>query len=418
LHERGFQPLNSFDKLADKPKKTIFIVFGDTRILDENWVALNLFLENGGALFVATDHEVPETNQIRPHWANRLGVRFHAQPVLGTPETSFQQNEQCPFVLPVEGARPNLFANLKLPVASNRAGYLTVSVFYQELSELAIFPDGSRHGDRTRNNRLFAAGGRTGAGWVLFIADHSVFINNMMLQADLDNAGFTFNCLDWLSNGPDGRRDRVLFYDDGKPETFFAVPVTMPPLQMPDDLAKLANDVLVGLEKENAHNELLLQFISLERLLSFLAILLTSLLGVYLIRRLWQSRHRLEPGAPLLASTLARYAPTTAGLSQRHRALLANGNLWEPARAMARDFFETALGTHEPPDALPPFQASQSWLARRFLDKLLPHLWRLAYGKSPERIAPASFAHMAAQLDELKAALSDGSLRFQTPATS
>jgi hypothetical protein len=119
-----------------------------------------------------------------------------------------------------------------------------------------------------------------------------------------------------------------------------------------------------------------------------------------------------------LAPTLARYPPASAGLSQRHKALLADGNLWEPARALARDFFETALGTHEPPAQIPPYQASENWLTKRFLDKLLQHLWRLAYGKSPERIVPSSFAHLAAQLDELKAALADGSLRFQTPATS
>jgi hypothetical protein len=210
----------------------------------------------------------------------------------------------------------------------------------------------------------------------------------------------------------------VLFCDDGIIQTSFNVPLKIPPPRFPDDPVKLANDVLVGLENENMHNRLLLDLFPFERIVAFLLIVLTMMLGVYLIRRLWRSRVHLDAGAPLLAPTLARYSPSSAGLSQRHKALLADGNLWEPASALARDFFETALGTHEPPAQIPPYQASDNWLTKRFLDKLLQHLWRLAYGKSPERIVPASFAHLAAQLDELKAALADGSLRFQTLATS
>jgi hypothetical protein len=153
-----------------------------------------------------------------------------------------------------------------------------------------------------------------------------------------------------------------------------------------------------------------------------LAILITSLLAAYLLFRLIRSRYRLDLATPLLAPTLARMAPAGAGLAQRHKALLAQGNLWDPARALARDFFETALGPEnrrvEPGGSLPPFQSSDSWLARRFLERLLQHLWRLAYGTTPERIAPAAFAHLAAQLDELKAALADGSLRFEATSTS
>jgi hypothetical protein len=55
--------------------------------------------------------------------------------------------------------------------------------------------------------------------------------------------------------------------------------------------------------------------------------------------------------------------------------------------------------------------------ARRLVEKLVRHLWRVAYGGNSERIAPAAFAHLAVQLDELKAALADGSLRFDTMAT-
>jgi hypothetical protein len=416
------EPVTSFDKLSEAPAKTILIVFGDTKVLDDNSKAVEGLVERGLALFVATDHEVLAVKDHKTRtWAGYFGIKSFAQPVYGfSLENCYQQNEQCPFITGPGNAKPNLFANLRLPVATNRAGFL---VFGQgdrqrHLSNLAVFKGSTIYTGNLQDSRVFAVGGNWGNGRMLFMADHSIFINNMMLQADLDNPGFTFNCLDWLSENGKEHRDRVLFYDDNTIQKTFEVPVQLPPIRLPDDLTKDANDVLAGLENENKHNELLMQFIPEERIPTFLAILLTSLLGLYLIRRLWQSRFRLHPGAPLLATALARYAPTGSTLSERQKALLAEGNLWEPAREMARDFFETALGTPEPPKTLPPFESSESWLNRRFLDRLLMHLWRLAYGNAPQRIAPASFAHMAAQLDELKAALSDGSLRFQTPAVS
>jgi hypothetical protein len=287
---------------------------------------------------------------------------------------------------------------------------------------LAVFPPGSSHDGRGFNpaDYPFAVGGPWGKGCVLFLADHSVFINNMMLQSDTGNVGFTVNCLDWLrSTGPE-RRDRVLFYDEGRVVTNFDVPVKFRPPGLPpvNDMITMMNQAIAGLERENVHNEFLKPYY--ESLRKWLAIGLTVLLAAYIYLRLIRSPRRLDTGGPLLAPTLARLAPLGAGMAQRHSAILAGGNLWEPARALARGFFETALGTHETTAGTspPPFQSTESWLGRRFVDRLVQHLWRLAYGAVPERIAPATFAHLAAQVDELNAALADGSLRFLKPSTS
>src|SRR5262249_40767079 len=145
-----------------------------------------------------------------------------------------------------------------------------------------------------------------GQGRVLFMADHSVFINNMMLQEDLGNIDFTYNCLDWLRENGKLSRDRILFCDDSVIQKTFDVPLVIPPPRFPDDPVKLANDVLVGLENENMHNRLLLDLFPFERIVAFLSIVLTKMLGVYLIRRLWRSRVQLDAAAPLLAPTLAR----------------------------------------------------------------------------------------------------------------
>jgi hypothetical protein len=420
MHERDLKPLSDFHDLSAKPAKSILIVLGDTRILDDNAQAIQILVNSGCALLVATDHAVPAYRTRRRTWAGTFGLQIEGQPVLSPPDACYQQNEQCPWILPLPDSNPPLFAKLDPRVAANRAGYLSLgrSPSGRSLSELARFPERSWHNGIFRPHHAFAAGGAWGTGRVLFLADHSVFINNMMLQPDTGNASFACDCLDWL-RGEEGR-DRVLFYDEGKVVTNFNVLVVFPPLAMPPDPVALVNEAIIGLERENMHNKFLEQYVGYDRLLKWTTIGMTTLLAVYLLLRLVRSGHHLDTAAPLLAPTLARLAPVHPGIVQRHGSLLAKGNLWEPARALARDFFETALGNAEPPTGPepPPFQSSDSWLARRFLERLVRHLWRLAYGATPERIAPAAFAHLAAQVDELKAALADGSLRFQRTGTT
>jgi hypothetical protein len=422
LQKRGCTPLRDFNDLAKEPTKNILIVFGDTSVLEDNRKAIKGLVSNGVALLVATDHRVQPRRGISTTWAGDFGVAFLGQPVLAPEKSSYrQQFAECPIIVPIQGSNPNLFEKLEHSVVANRAGLLLRSFHLgRDLPALATYPSGSEYRGRPLDlsQCFFAVGGDWGEkGRVLLLADHSVFINNMMLQFDTGNAEFAYNCLDWL-RGMEGR-DRVLFYDEGKIVRDFNVPVTFPPLNMPPDLMDLVNQAIVGLERENMHNKLLEQYVGYKQIEKWIAIALTSLLATYLFLRLLWSRFQLDTAAPLLAPLLARLAPVRAGIVQRHSSLLAEGNLWEPARALARDFFETALRTAEPPHGPepPPFQSSESWLARRFLERLVRHLWQLAYGLTPERIAPAAFAHLAAQVDELKAALADGSLRFQTTGT-
>jgi hypothetical protein len=430
MHERELRPLglkaqHELEELTSDPPKTILIVFGDTKVLDDlDPRFIGEFVKRGGALFVATDRGVPMDKNGKPTWVNLFRVKFLPQPVGARPELCYQGIPVCPIVHPIQNAGAPLFANLESGVATNLSGYLSRGVSDQDdgLSRLAVFPRGSSRFNRVLNpdTHVFAVGGTWGEanGRVLLLADHSVFINNMMLQPDTGNAGFACNCLDWLRG--EEKRDRVLFYYDGNVIKDFNVPVVFPPLAMPPNPIDLVNQAIVGLERENMHNKLLENYVGYERLLKWTVIGLTILLAIYLLLRLVRSRYQLDAAAPLLAPTLARLAPVRPGLAQRHRSLLAEGNLWEPARALARDFFETALGPLETPTGSqpPPFQSSDSWLTRRFLDRLVRHLWRLAYGATSERIAPATFAHLAAQVDELKAALADGSLRFQTTGTT
>ena len=52
-----------------------------------------------------------------------------------------------------------------------------------------------------REAPLFAVGGTVGKGRVLVLADHSIFINRMILPRETGNLEFAANCLHWLRGG-------------------------------------------------------------------------------------------------------------------------------------------------------------------------------------------------------------------------
>jgi hypothetical protein len=435
LYERQFTPVHSMQELQSDPQHGMLVVLGDTDVVDSVPGGIIQFVEQGGALLVASDRRIahlpPLPGRIRrqpEYWEDRFGVEFVDRPVLATDKTiAYQGYEECPIVEFIRRTSIPVGENLQSPVATNCSGFLRLKppsrILGRRLTPIAFFPTEktqNRHAEfegGVQETLLFAAGRGWREGRVLFLADHSVFINNMMLRKDTGNFEFTLNCLDWLSAGGKERRDRVLLYEDGYLVTDFNVPVTIPPIRLPPDLVALVDEVIADVEARDLHGEMLDEFVGHDRIVRWAVIALTVLLATYLLVRLVRSRYRAL-AAPLLASTLSRFAPARAGLAQRQAALLGEGNLWEPARFLARDFFETALDTPEPPAALPPFQAAIGGPARRMVERLINHLWRLAYGTKPERITPSSFAHLAAQLDELKAALADGSLRFEVIATT
>ena len=92
---------------------------------------------------------------------------------------------------------------------------------------------------------------------MLVLADHSIFINRMMLPREINNLEFAANCLHWLrggastpleiagaaTKGPDvlqqliGQRNHVLFWEDSKVHRDFNVPlkkVSLPPTLPPE----------------------------------------------------------------------------------------------------------------------------------------------------------------------------------------
>jgi hypothetical protein len=427
LFDLKMEPLSRPGELGWNPRHTLLIVLGETDVLDRVPGGLPDFLEQGGAALIATDRAVPDR-------LRQLGIKVTGSQVRMRPNNFFPRYrdlEECPILDPNLGASPALFRAAAvtprgslgvLNVATNRPTYLQrVGPFPEGVTVLANLPRFCDFTDPYGGWRFdpfplpFAVGGTVGRGRLLVLADHSLFINDMMLQDDNDNIDFTYNCLDWLTAGDD-RRDRVLFVEEGEVKTAFDIPLKEVPLPIPPEeaLVPLADNVLAQMEQEDAFNKLLLGLVPFETVWVALVLLLTALLTVYGFYRLSRSRHRVDLWAPLLETVLARHAPAQTLMEQRHRALLGRGNLWEPARSLARQWFEEAgaAPTGEVP-AAPRLRASGTWWRRRRLDRKVRRLWRVAYGARPVPVSPQEFARLLANLEEVKAALAAGALAIE-----
>jgi hypothetical protein len=451
LREVGFTtPLRHFHDLDDDPARTLLVVLGDTRRLREvrqgrTRLGLEAFVRAGGAVLVATDQDVsdPEASANLEAVAGVTVVGRSRRAILAGPPDCYRGFEDCPIVRPLRGREPNLFRpaardpGADLRVATNLPGELELRGERPPgVADLARFPPGSyyRWGEGLRalpaRPPLFAVGGSHGDGQVLVLADHSVFINEMMLLKDSDNMDFAINCLQWLHNTP-AVRDKVLFVEEGNVwsgEQDFNLPLRDVPLKPEDVLGALwsqrnpllveAEKRLARLEEEDRFNKLF--FRGLEELglsprqAARFALLLSGLaLLVYGGYRTGvRGRFRPEAAVPVLARVVAQHTPAAPLLAQRHQALLRAGNLWESAQVLARQFFAAAAIPAPPPAGSPPrLLVRGGWWRRRALRRRALHLWRLAFGP-PVRVSPAALARLPRELDGLKAALADGSLRI------
>ncbi|HZV06335.1 MAG TPA: DUF4350 domain-containing protein [Gemmataceae bacterium] len=506
LFELHFEAVPSFaDLLELPPEQSLFIMLGNPICLrPRNFPdGLRKFVEQGGAVLIATDQK-PDA-EAEALLSELAGVTVTGQTLVfrqpsgaGGPMPCYNGSDCCPILEPIEGlttasgsmsvlgtlssllgagGRPDLFrrdpqpGSSRLQVATNAPSRLIATEkdvtwwVKSGIHCLARLPSRCENesgeevdpstpqirGSFTRltqglafNDRmLFAVGGTVGKGRVLVLADHSIFINRMMLPREIHNMEFAANCLHWLRGGvstpmeaakaalkkdPDalqqliGQRKYVLFWDDGKVHRDFNVPlkkVSLPPKLPPEPAIVAAIDKTIAkLEDENYFNEELLAGLDdlaggRQRLLVSVVYLLTLAAFLFLVYRfLWRARHRLETAAPLLADAVGQHEPRATLLDQRRRALLRLGNVWEMGHCLARECFESAgvaLTGASPPRVT---MTQGSWRQRWRIRRRVARLWRLARGTTPVPLSPAALHHQVRELEELKTALANGTIRL------
>jgi hypothetical protein len=429
LHNLGMKPLAGDIDLVSDPAHSLLIFLGEGDCLQNLPGGLPRFLEQGGAALIATDQPLA-----LDYSSFDLLLSVTGDPVIGRRETCYNGIRECPFLEATDDTSLPLFRGTigpdmrRLPldrVATNRPSFLMLRALPRSFHVVAQFPAGCVYGGMPRNPRPFAVGGRFGAGRLLVLADHSVFINTMLLQLDNDNIPFAYNCIDWLGEGPP-RRDKVLFVEDTKVQQAFNIPLQEVPIPLPplEALVPVVNDALANLDNEDALNGLLLSAVPLPALLAAIAV--ASVLGLitYGLYRLAGARHRIDLGAPPLATLLDRQTPAGSLLTQRYQSLLDSGNLWEPARVLVRQALAVAgvSGGHAAAGGITPeprFEVRGRWWQRWNGVRRLRRLWRIAYGSRPVPVPPREFARLLRELSGVEAALAEGTWRLDfSPGSS
>jgi hypothetical protein len=460
MHHRKLRPLEDWQRLTDNPAQSILVFLG--RPTDRDGInalarfprgTLFNFVNDGGAVLVATDHRLENRDLMRLCGHFPQGARVSAWPPEGAwvpaPEWQRETNiddrflyrgrqaglRDCIVVNPEPKAAPTLFWNdlgrqhLALKVVTNRSTYLQgLRFFPNPVSVLARFPPGCYYSDRSFLPRgdtppAFAVSAEVGAGRVLMLADHSVFINEMLLQEDNNNLDFAYKTIEWLR---EGKRTSVLFVEDGEIQTEFNVPLRPQenPLQELQRRAALLVQELTRKSDEehrqtNYLNHAIINFLndvpgrfifgrsSGDNFVKMLVLLAGIAAAVFGFSRLVRASQRGEPGVPLFANLVGRQRSTVSPLVLRQRAAISDDDLREIGREAAREWFASLPGAPQDEASRHPprVEAAGGWWHARKLRLEVLDLWRLATGTDPPQLTHRLFRRLLTRLERLRAAV-------------
>ena len=417
LYEAGVSPLKNVRDVENEPEKKVLIVLGETDVLDP--ISLRDFVRRGGAALIATDRGTTRESAL-----GSFRVTVDGREVLAPPGRGYRELRECAFLdFPSRQSSSTAFRFRpdERGVVTNRPSFLNTRAL--NLQVFALLPSGCsvENEVRTRDPLPFAVSGEVGKGRILVLADHSIFINQMLWLEDTQNLDFADACLDWLV---ESKRTEALFFEEGKIQTRFDLqlndlpPPTLPPVE---DILRSVNRGLVGLEDENRFNQVIanvLEKIASPRFSRVLLIALTVGLGLVGLSRLSLARHRTEPALPHLRKALTEQVTSAPIVEQRAGAMARHGSYYEPARALARQFYESigdfefpSIGPNEDNAAKGPALRPQGSLWQRLRTRLrLRRLWRLASTDEPVRVSRRRLLRLARDIDRLNADLSSGRL--------
>jgi hypothetical protein len=429
------KPQEQMEKLEELPSRSLLVVLGDTQILEQlQSNRLRSFLSHGGAVLIATDQATG--NCVRQVFGVHVtGSRLHA---LASADQYLQKYQSCPVVQKMAG-HEELFQGVHTLVSNVPSSFepeeMRRNRFLAFLADLtgrkivARLPlTADREGNRWGRPLPFAyeylwrLGAPDGpSGQALLLADQDVFIDGLVFQKENDNFVFMYNALTWLTES--GKRDRVLFYNDGQLVTDFDVPLKWKWSPIPDlpNPVAIADHLLAGLEKENAFNRLLHRVLPHSILLRLLAVLVTLAILARWIYHVFFHRAGVETAVPVLVGGPA-LGQTRGMVEGRQHAVQTTGNFWEAAHELARHCFENHL-PHQKPETVSTMDQCaltaagpiwQNWS----LGVRARRLWQLAYRSKPRPVSRREFVTLAAWSDQVQQALEDGRLRVTFPPVS
>lgn len=404
---------------SNEPEALLIVVLGDTDFLNRvGGRELLEFVQRGGALLVASDLRSGRGLE------RAFGVEITGDFLVAREgsASAWRGLTEYPLLGKETNWRHPIFRNVRT-VAANRPSHLA-GRGNRRLPTLARFPgdvfwEGGRGG--VGSEWEFAAGAQVQDGKALVLADHSVFINDMLVQADNDNFFFACNVVDWLTDG--GKRKYVLFLENDKPVMDFSATLKepeLPPIPLPPEgvLIEKGNEIIAAVDAADPFNQFLNERVPQVAVLRTLLLLLSLMVLVLVVMRLLRARHRIAATEPLLALCLAEQAPGRPLLARRHEDMRRQDNHWESAHQMARQLFETLPRPAGSGDAWPqeaPLKFQGGWWQRRQRRQQVERLWRLALGQAPERITTRDFQRLQDDLRQVRTALANGTVTAASP---
>lgn len=415
LHEQGLKPIQNIDDLNKaNPNKTVVIVFGKFDALPAIEAAvggLQNFLNNGGALLIASDY--PDEGQLAS-----IGFGITGKPVFVRDKANgfLEHFRSCP-VLPIQpGAEAHsILRDVKGPVVTDRP-----SAFYRAPAfsrSLARYPETTQvmepflEKPPSAFNSPWLMEKSFGDGKVVALTGHGFFMNCFLVRQDFDNFLLARNIARYLTEHPQGARTNVLLIEQGQVIRKLDLPLDSPPFP----ITPMLN---IFIDQAQRHGLIDQFFEGLPRREIWLwGLISVTGTGVMLgFRRLYRSRFRRETRAALVVGLNDPGPPPMPLLRQRQDEILHGGNYAEPARTLARRWL--ALEAGESASGMPLYDVKTTWWRRRRLKRELAWV-ELLVSRSPlGRVKARELSRLGQVLSELSQSLQRGEIRFVSASAS
>ena len=399
----------------DSAEDTVAIILGDLKTVTRIEAQLQRFVDEGGALLIASDLRGMKAKKtpicgawIKPTRTLTSNVRR---------KLGLQGLADCPIVTEFDKrSHADLFEGVE-SIVTNRPSEIDIS---GDVQEIAWLP--------TQSQPPLMVTYQT-QGRMLMVADHSIFINEMLIHGD--NARFVNNLIAWLSE--DGKRDQLILINDGQvlPDWSFGDTPPAVPLEtllqtlqqgglgsLLNLLANLpgesffpfVNESVARYQREDGHNRdlpRLLHFVFGYRLVRTAIFWITALLLLALFRWLMtrsRARRWLDHEDPTKPSEGKLAA------SIRHQHFLPF------CQTMLGEFFFENGATQLSETMKPVLQDASRSSAT--LQKRIADLWVIATGRGNSQMDRGEFDAIVRSVRELRQLQLSGDLRLEWVAST